>query len=730
MPQTNFTAIQLYRSATASAVPSAANLVVGELALNYNDGRLYYEDSGGAVQMIGAKLGSAAVATFLGTPSSANLASAITDETGSGSLVFGTSPTLADPTTTGQVRNALGLVGAPSLSFTGDLNTGIWSSGADELDFSTAGVNRLAISTTAFTSALPVVHPLGAVGTPSITFTGDLNTGVWSPGADTVAVSTAGAESFRVNSAGRVLVASSTDVSTASSSPYLQVSGTGTTGGQSRVGVNRFSADVSAPALLFGKSRGATVGTFTAVADNDELLNINAHGADGTDLQTIASRIVTYVDGTVSANIVPGRIAFETANSAGTLVEHVTIKSTGFVGIGIDTPTALGSGGTPHVLQVHSTGTGTTNFGYLALSSAATGNTSLMGAIAFGSTGLSGADKRTAQITSSKSDALTVNPVGDLKFQTANGGAPATRLIVEPDGDITPGADGTQTFGGSGAEWSTVYTRTLLRNSAGDLQINSANAAGTITLRTAGADKLLVAANGILTHSPTAATNTFYSSGSFSGNYNGLEVNNASNTASSDARIAASVAGTSAGDPFFLLSISGGTSYALGADNSDSDTFKIATGGVIGSGNTLGFTSDGRLYGTALHNNAGSVTGTTNQYVASGTYTPTATGTANIDSVTGGKSQWIRVGNVVHVTGVVTVDATTATTSTAFRLTLPIASNLAASADLAGVAVFGNSSDETWLIFADTANDAASFSATARTTGSHIIPFTFTYEVK
>ena len=37
------------------------------------------------------------VATFLATPSSANLATAVTDETGSGSLVFGTSPTLATP---------------------------------------------------------------------------------------------------------------------------------------------------------------------------------------------------------------------------------------------------------------------------------------------------------------------------------------------------------------------------------------------------------------------------------------------------------------------------------------------------------------------------------------------------------------------------------------------------------------------------------------------------------
>jgi len=41
------------------------------------------------------------VATFLATPSSANLASAITNETGSGALVFGTSPTIATPTLSG-----------------------------------------------------------------------------------------------------------------------------------------------------------------------------------------------------------------------------------------------------------------------------------------------------------------------------------------------------------------------------------------------------------------------------------------------------------------------------------------------------------------------------------------------------------------------------------------------------------------------------------------------------
>jgi len=55
MSQTGFTPIQLYRTATASAVPSAANLVVGELAINYTDGKLFYEDNLGAVQTIASK---------------------------------------------------------------------------------------------------------------------------------------------------------------------------------------------------------------------------------------------------------------------------------------------------------------------------------------------------------------------------------------------------------------------------------------------------------------------------------------------------------------------------------------------------------------------------------------------------------------------------------------------------------------------------------------------------
>lgn len=66
------------------------------------------------------------VATFLATPSSANLISAVTDETGSGSLVFATSPTLVTPVlgtpASGTLTNCTGLPVSTGIS---GLGTGV-----------------------------------------------------------------------------------------------------------------------------------------------------------------------------------------------------------------------------------------------------------------------------------------------------------------------------------------------------------------------------------------------------------------------------------------------------------------------------------------------------------------------------------------------------------------------------------------------------------------------------
>jgi hypothetical protein len=78
-------------------------------------------------------------------------------------------------------------------------------------------------------SATSIANALGAVGTPSYTFTGDTNTGMWSPTADTVAFSTAGSERLRVTSAGNVGIGTTTANNrlSVSGDMFIQASSTG-----------------------------------------------------------------------------------------------------------------------------------------------------------------------------------------------------------------------------------------------------------------------------------------------------------------------------------------------------------------------------------------------------------------------------------------------------------------------------------------------------------------------
>ena len=126
------------------------------------------------------------------TAASANTASAIVARDASGNFTAGTITAAltgaassnvlkAGDTMTGVLAVTAGTAALPGIAVSGDLNTGLVSPGADQLAITTGGTSRLAVSTTAVSSTLAVDVPLGAVGTPSITFTGDLNTGIWSP---------------------------------------------------------------------------------------------------------------------------------------------------------------------------------------------------------------------------------------------------------------------------------------------------------------------------------------------------------------------------------------------------------------------------------------------------------------------------------------------------------------------------------------------------------------------
>jgi hypothetical protein len=114
--------------------------------------------------------------------------------------------------------------------------------------------------------------------------------------------------------------------------------------------------------------------------------------------------------------------------------------------------------------------------------------------------------------------------------------------------------------------------------------------------------------------------------------------------------------------------------------------------------------------------------------IDSDTYTPSLTNGTNVASSTAYLSQWSRIGNVVTVSGKVTIN-TTATGTTEMGMSLPVASNFGNEYELGGTAASEINSSTPVRILADAANNRASFSFDAGTTGIADYSFTFTYSV-
>ena len=153
--------------------------------------------------------------TSLGSFSSANLSAALTDETGSGAAVFATGPVLVTPSlgiatasslvVSGITTVSAGSTSAPSITPSGDSNTGIFFPSADTIAASTGGTSRITIDSSGnITVTNNLIIPLGTSLLPSLAFLSDPNTGIYSPGADQLAVATNGQGRLFVDSSGRV----------------------------------------------------------------------------------------------------------------------------------------------------------------------------------------------------------------------------------------------------------------------------------------------------------------------------------------------------------------------------------------------------------------------------------------------------------------------------------------------------------------------------------------------
>ncbi len=117
--------------------------------------------------------------------------------------------------------------------------------------------------------------------------------------------------------------------------------------------------------------------------------------------------------------------------------------------------------------------------------------------------------------------------------------------------------------------------------------------------------------------------------------------------------------------------------------------------------------------------------------LASGTYTPTLTNGANVAASTAFACQFLRVGQIVTVSGSVFMTPTAALADTTLVMSLPIASALTAAAQAggSGASQTAGSFGESCAIVAEPVTDAASFLFRPVSTAAKTYAFSFTYQM-
>lgn len=110
----------------------------------------------------------------------------------------------------GSIQFNSGTVSAPSITFAGDTDTGIYRPDANQMGLVTNGALRLWITTTAIQANLAIRVPNGTAASPAYQFTGDTNTGLYWISADVLGISTGGAVRMRVSTTGVTISGSAT----------------------------------------------------------------------------------------------------------------------------------------------------------------------------------------------------------------------------------------------------------------------------------------------------------------------------------------------------------------------------------------------------------------------------------------------------------------------------------------------------------------------------------------
>ena len=142
----------------------------------------------------------------------------------------------------------------------------------------------------------------------------------------TMAAGATATEAVRVTSTNRLLLGTSTQYTSVTVTPKIQLSGSNVD--NTRIGIFNWGAS-NGGSIQFAKSGNTTPGVYTAVSAGDDMGFLVFQGSDGSKFVTSSSLRVRTDAGNVGADFVPSRLVFQTLNSGGASTEKFRISSTG-----------------------------------------------------------------------------------------------------------------------------------------------------------------------------------------------------------------------------------------------------------------------------------------------------------------------------------------------------------------------------------------------------------------